>query len=162
LDTFEQIKDFCEEINFIRESLDKIHIKNIKNISLKDIKNKDTIEEISSLVKEYYKIYTEFLGITKIFKKQKLETIAKSIKQVCGNSDLDALDFEKIKNIKENDLNELEKIYVLDEEWEFNFKSYIKKLNIIKEKDIDLSLFEDTKKYFDLTQFEVFGISDIN
>ncbi len=162
LDTFEQIKDFCEEIDFIRESLDKIHIKNIKNISLKDIKNKDTIEEISSLVKEYYKIYTEFLGITKIFKKQELETIAKSIKQICGNSSFDTLDFEKIKNIKENDLSELEKIYVLDNEWQFNFKSYIKKLNIIKEKEIDLSLFEGTKKYFDLTQFEVFGINDIN
>ena len=38
MDTFEQIKNFCEEIDFIKTSLENIHINNIKDISLKDIK----------------------------------------------------------------------------------------------------------------------------
>ncbi len=162
LNTFQQIKDFCEEIDFIRNSLDSIHINNIKNISLKDIKNKDSIKELSSLIEEYYKIYTEYLGITKIFKKKKLETLSQSIKQLCWKSDFDIIDFDKIKDIKENDLLELEKIYNLDKEQDFNFKSYIKKLNVIKEKEIDLSLFEDTEKYFNLTSFEIFEIDNLD
>ncbi|MCS6983332.1 MAG: hypothetical protein NZL83_04100, partial [Candidatus Absconditabacterales bacterium] len=162
LDTFEQIEVFCKKVDFIRQSLENITIHNIKNISLKDIKSKDKIKEISNLVEEYHKIYTQFFGITKIFKKTKLETIAQNIKQLCGNSNFDVVDFEKVKNIKENDLVELQKIYCLDDKPDFDFTSYIKKLNTIKEQKIDLSLFEDTEQYFNLTSFESFGINNLD
>lgn len=162
LKTFEEINNFCKEFYFIRNSLDAIHINNIKDISLKDVKSRDFIKDIVDLVEEYYKIYTEFLWITRIFNKQKLETIAQSVKQLCGKSGFEVIDFNRIKSLKENDLIELGKIYKLNEEKSFDFKSYIKKLSVVKDKQIDLLLFEDAERYFNLAQFEVFEITDID